>query len=108
MNIDLVSPIRLFSVSVKRLLARSFLAELCDNDRFMGTVTPSGISLIAIAKQELNMDSKLVFESAGKQAWIEANNLPGPAKMCTTLLDPKSNKTVDWLWIELGLSLIHI
>ena len=48
----------------------------------MGTLTPSGISLIGIAKQELNMPSMLVIEAAGKQAWIDATNKPGPVKTC--------------------------
>ena len=62
-------------------MSRSFLAELCDNNRLMGTVTPSGISLIENAKLELNMPSTLVFKVAGKQAWIDETNLPSPVRM---------------------------
>ena len=68
----------------------------------MGTLTPSGISLIGIAKQELNMPSTLVIEAAGKQAWIDATNKPGPVKTCKMLMDPDLNKEVDWMWIELS------
>ena len=66
----------------------------------MGTLTPSGISLIATAKRELCMPSELQFEATGKQAWIEANNLPGPIKMCKTLLSPctQGDKECDWIW----------
>ena len=80
---------------------RSFLAELCDSDRLMGTLTPSGVHLVNVAKQELNMPAPMVFEGAGKQAWIEANNLPGPAKLCRQLIDPNANKDIDWLWSKL-------
>jgi hypothetical protein len=81
---------------------RSFLADICDPDRLMGTMTPSGISLIGIAKAELNMPSLLVFEAAGKQAWQEMNNLPGPVKLSKMLMTPETAKEVDWMWIELG------
>ena len=70
----------------------------------MGTLTPLGISLVATAKRELCMPSDLQFEAAGKQAWIETNNLPGPIKMCKTLLNPRTqgDKECDWIWLELG------
>ena len=68
-------------------VSRSFLADLCDKDRLMGAVTPSGISLIAHAKKDLNMPTPLVMEGATKQCWIEANNLPGMVKLLRTLQD---------------------
>ena len=86
---------------VGHTVSRSFLAEVCDTDRLMGTISPSGISLVGIAKQELNMASSLVFEAAGKQAWIESSNLPGPTKLSKMLVDPTSNTATDWIWIEL-------
>ena len=84
-------------------ISRSFLAMVCDMDRFMGTVTPSGISLLAVAKQELNMGSPLVFESASKQAWIDKSNLLGPTKLGEKIMASGSSKEVDWAWLEIGL-----
>ena len=81
-------------------VSRSFLAEVCDNDRLMGTVTPSCISLIETAKHELNMRSALVFKVAGKQARIDKTNLPGPVKMNKKLREPESlEDQIYWLWI---------
>ena len=80
------------------------MAELCDNDRLMGVITPSGISLVAHAKKDLNMPSELVIEGAGKQRWIDANNLPGMVKLLWTLLDSEraQDLEVDWLWMEIS------
>ena len=68
----------------------------------MGTLSPSGLTLVGMAQQDLSMKAVLTFEAAGKTAWVEANNLPGPAKMCRVLADPACPKQLDWLWIELG------
>ena len=87
---------------VGQTVSRSFLAEVCDNDRLMGTVTPSGISLIEAAKHELNMRSTLVFQAAGRQAWIDETNLPSPVTMLNRLQKEGTQDQVDWLWIELG------
>ena len=85
-----------------KLCAEVFPAEMCDQSRFMGTLSPSGLTLVGMAQQDLNMEAALTFEAAGKIAWVEANNLPGPAKMCCVLADPACSKQLDWLWFELG------
>ena len=48
------------------------------------------------------MNEDMVLEAASKTMWIQANNLPGPAKMCRVLADPACTKQLDWLWVELG------
>ena len=50
------------------------------------------------------MPTELVMEGAGKQRWIEANNLPSMVKLLRTLLDSERAPTleVDWLWLEIG------
>ena len=69
----------------------------------MGMVTPSGISLIETAKQELNMRSTLVFKVAGKQAWINETNLLSPVNIKKKLNKPEYPKDqIDWLWIGSG------
>ena len=47
------------------------------------------------------MTTDMAFEAAGKQAWIDANNLPGPVKLNRNLLDPEKSTDLDWLWIEM-------
>jgi hypothetical protein len=76
----------------------SFLAEMCDIDQLMMSITPSGISLLGLSKQELNMREPLVLEGATKSHWIEANNLPGLPKVLLSLHANDNNKETDWLW----------
>ena len=81
---------------------RSFLAQICDTDRMMGTLTPSGISLIAVAKQEMRMPWPLSIQGAGQQNWILKTNLPGPTKfgkMLDATVSTCSTKEIDWMWI---------
>jgi hypothetical protein len=88
------------TVVVQGLAAsRSFLAEMCDMDRLMMSITPSGISLLGLSKQELNMREPLVLEGATKSHWIEANNLPGLPKVLLSLHAKDNEKETDWLWV---------
>ena len=47
-------------------VSRSFLAELCDNERLMGALSPTGVTLVEIAKRDLNMNEDMVLEAASK------------------------------------------
>jgi hypothetical protein len=88
------------TVVVRGLAAsRSFLAEMCDMDRLMMSITPSRISLLGLSKQELNMREPLVLEGATKSHWIEANNLPGLPKVLLSLHAKDNDKETDWLWV---------
>jgi hypothetical protein len=88
------------TVVVQGLAAsRSFLAEMCDMDWLMMSITPSGISLLGVSKQELNMQEPLVLEGATKSHSIEANNLPGLPKVLLTLHAKDNDKETDWLWV---------
>jgi hypothetical protein len=68
-------------------------------DRLMMSITPSGISLLGLSKQELNMREPLVLEGATKSHWIEANNLPGILNVLLSLHAEDNDKETDWLWI---------
>jgi hypothetical protein len=88
------------TVIVRGLAAsQSFLAEMCDMDRLMMLITPSGISLLGLSKQELNMREPLVLEGATKSHWIEANNQPGIPKLLLSLHAEDNDKETDWLWV---------
>ena len=83
-------------------VSRSFLAELCDNERLMGTLSPTGITLVELAKRDLNMNEDMALEAASKTLWIQTNNLPSPAKLCSLLVDPSCSKELDWMWMEMS------
>jgi hypothetical protein len=68
-------------------------------DRLMMSITPSGISLLGLSKQELNMQEPLVLEGATKSHWIEANNLPGIPKVLLSVYAEDNDKETDWLWV---------
>jgi hypothetical protein len=100
------------TVVVRGLAAsRSFLAKMCDMDRLMMSITPSGISLLGLSKQELNMREPLVLEGATKSHWTEANNLPGIPKVLLSLHTKDNDQETDWLWVCLddhGLDWEHV
>ena len=48
------------------------------------------------------MLTELVLEGVSLQRWIEEHNLPGPVRTTKMLKNPESNKTLDWIWINLG------
>jgi Integrase zinc binding domain len=80
-------------------VSRSFLAEMCDMERLMMSITPLGISLLAQAMQELNMREPIVLEGASKTHWVDSTNLPSVPKILLTLQAEDNDKEVDWLWV---------
>ena len=85
-------------------VTRTFLAAICDKDRFMGCLTQTGQQLFETAKQELNMRSTMVLEAVSKNSWVTLTNKFSPTKLVKKLEERPDENQVDWMWMDIGKS----
>ena len=84
-------------------VARTWLASICDQDRFMGSVTYTGFNLIEEAKKESCMRSKMVFTAASNRLWVKDANEIGPEKLARSIVSRAEQCEADWAWIDIGI-----
>jgi len=81
-------------------LSRTFLAEICDDNRAVLYISSTGTSLMSEALETMNLDWNMVTNVACSYEWVVDRNIISPEKFLQKLRNPNDTTRFDWIWVE--------